>query len=137
MDGIRRKLEGIINSAWSSAADIGAWLFFDEQMFKDTSVAGGSLQRYNPSKPIKRGKCRPEVEHDRSSISFIKGLTIYTTVLTVNNYGCPTSSLLPPPEHAQAFGISPFSAPITHGPSGHRSALTVSVVIKFYRCPCV
>ena len=83
MDGVHRKLEEILNSAWSSAADMGAWLSFDEQMFKDTSVAVRSLQRYNPLKPIKRGKCRPEVEHDRSSISFIKGLTIYTTALTV------------------------------------------------------
>ena len=43
MDGVRRKLEEILNSAWSSAADIGAWLSFDEQMFKDTSVASRSL----------------------------------------------------------------------------------------------
>ena len=51
-----RELEEILNKAWSTAAVVGLWISFDEQMVKCTARVAHFLIRFNKNKPIKHGK---------------------------------------------------------------------------------
>ena len=47
---------GVLNRYWSNAVEVGELVSFDEQIIKDSSVAGKRLQRSNNKKPIRQGK---------------------------------------------------------------------------------